>query len=370
MIFSIPALQDATIYEKDPYRNTGLDSILELKKQGDISTGNFTESRILIKFDLTNLSASLSENGVSINDVNANLRLYTVQYSDLPKTYTIEAKMLSENWVNGSGYHDLPDTKINATTITDGATWKTVAGTGSLQWINGSSAGSTASFVSESGGGRYITSSIASQSFSFKSDDLININVTEAVKYWYNGTYTNNGFLISYKASEITASNYPESNIQFYSSDTATVFEPQLYIQWTGSQTYQTGSLSTITYEDNPIVYTRTFKREYLKDKKIRILLGSRPKYPRPVFTQNNFFSTIKALPINSYYQIKDAHNEQIIIPYNDYTKINTDSSGSYFDFYTTMMYPERYYKFEIKSEFSGVTEYFTSNDFIFKIVK
>jgi hypothetical protein len=76
-----------------------------------------------------------------------------------------------------------------------------------------------------------------------------------------------------------------------------------------------------------------------------------------------------KALPQNSYYQIKDAHNEQVIIPYSQYTKINTNANGAYFDFYTTMLYPERYYKFEIKSEFSDVTEYFNASDFTFKIV-
>ena len=370
MIWSIPALQDATIYEKDPYRNTGLDAMLELKKQGDVTTGDFAESRILIKFDLTNLSASLSENVIGINDINANLRLYTVQYSDLPKSYTIEAKMLSEDWINGSGYFHLPVDKLNQSSITDGVTWKSVAGTGSLQWISGTTGKSATLYVSQSGGGRFITESIASQSFSFKSDDLVSINVTDAVKSWYNGTYPNYGFLVSFKTSEITASNYPQTNIQFYSSDTATVFEPQLFIQWTGSQTYNTGSMTVISYEDNPVVYTRTFKGEFIKDKKVRVLLGSRPKYPRPEFIQNSVFATMKALPANSYYQIKDAHNDQIIIPYSNYTKINTNSSGSYFDFYTTMMYPERYYKFEIKSEFSGVTEYFNSSDFTFKIVK
>jgi hypothetical protein len=56
--------------------------------------------------------------------------------------------------------------------------------------------------------------------------------------------------------------------------------------------------------------------------------------------------------------------------PYSQFTKLNTNTEGSYFDFYTTMMYPERYYKFEVKSTLSGVTTYFKSNDFIFKIIK
>ena len=81
-------------------------------------------------------------------------------------------------------------------------------------------------------------------------------------------------------------------------------------------------------------------------------------------------FSFSKALPKESYYQIKDAHNDEIIIPYSEFTKINTNISGSFFNFYSTMMYPERYYKFEIKSVFDGITEYFQSNSYLFKIVK
>ena len=368
MIWSTRALQDTTIYESDPYRNTGLDSILELKKEGDVSTNDFGESRILIKFDLDELSTTLSDNGININNITANLILTPVQSFDLPKSYTIEARMISEAWENGSGYFNFP-AAATATSNYDGATWKSVSSTGSLLWTSGVTPGSATLYVSESGGGRFLTGSVASQSFSFNSSNTLNLNVTDAVKFWYNGTYNNNGLLISYRTSEITSSNYPTANIQFYSSNTTTVFEPQLYIQWSGSQVYSTGSMTICTYEDDPIIYTRSFKGEYLKDKKVRVLLAARPKFPRPTFNQNSSFATMLALPSASYYQIKDAHNDQIIIPYSNYTKINTNSSGSYFDFYTTMMYPERYYKFEVKSAFSDFTEYFSSNDFTFKII-
>ena len=117
-------------------------------------------------------------------------------------------------------------------------------------------------------------------------------------------------------------------------------------------------------------MYVRSFRGEYLTNTKARILIGTRPKYPRPAFTQNSTFAVQKALPKESYYQIKDAHNNNIIIPYNNATKINTNPSGSYFDFYTTMLYPERYYKFEVKAIFDGITEYFNANEFIFKITK
>ena len=69
MIWSTPALQDTTIFESDPYRNAGLDQVLELRKAGDVTTADLTESRILIKFDLANISNILSTNNININRV-------------------------------------------------------------------------------------------------------------------------------------------------------------------------------------------------------------------------------------------------------------------------------------------------------------
>lgn len=368
MIWSIPALQDTTIYEKDPYRNTGLDQILEIGKSGTSSGGDLAESRALVKFDITALSGILADNSISVNDISASLRLYTVQESELPQTYSIEAKALATSWSNGVGYSSTA--AESATTATNGATWISTQGSGSNTWGDSLTTGRAMSFNTLQGGGVWYTSSIASQSFSFKSNDSVDIDVTNIVKGWKNGTLTNNGFIVSLNNAALSAANFPNTNIQFYSSDTHTVFEPQLYISWTGSFSYNTGSLQPITYEDSPVIYVRNFKSEHPKNTKVRVLLGSRPKYPRPAFAQNSVFATIKALPTTSYYQIVDAHNDQIIIPYSEATKISANTNGGYFDFYSTMMYPERYYKFEIKSVIDGVTEYFTSNDFIFKITK
>lgn len=372
MIWSVPASQDTTIYESDPYRNAGLDEILELIKSGDSSTLDLEESRILIQFDLSKLSSKLSEHSISINNISASLNLYPIIQSELPQSYTIEAKPLVASWKNGTGYSTSPSGIQTSTSIIDGATWLSVGGLGSTTWSGSAANGAAMQYYNSGsiGGGKWYTGSIASQSFSFKSNDKISIDVSNIVKDWYNGTYTNNGLLISYRFNDITGSNYPRTNIQIYSSDTHTVFEPQLYISWTGSITYNTGSMSVISYEDDPIIYTKSFKGEYLKDTQIRIMLGTRPRYPRASFAQNSTFSISKALPAESYYQIKDAHNDEIIIPYSQFTKINTNANGSYFDLYTTMLHPERYYKFEIKAAFDGIVEYFQSNTYLFKIVR
>lgn len=371
MIYTIPVLQDATIYENDPYRNTGLDPVLELRKNGDVTTNNLTESRILMKFSLSNISSMLSENNLTLNDVTASIRLYPVQESNLPLSYTIEAKALSANWTNGSGYLLYPETTQTNSSITDGATWITTAGSGSATWSASLASGTAILYNTSSviGGGVWYTASIASQSFNFRDDNSVDINITNIFRNWYTGSFQNNGVLISFNNNAITASNYPQTLIQFYSVETTTVNEPQLYLSWNAGVVYSS-SLATASISDNSITYVRDFKGTYPQNQKNRVLLGTRKKFPRPEFTQNSVFANQLILSSASYYQIKDAHNDKIIVPYSEATKISANDSGNYFDFYSTMMYPERYYKFEIKTTIGSLVEYISSNDFTFKIVR
>ena len=104
MIWSTPALQDATIYENDPYRNTGLDAIIEIGKYGDASTGNLSESRAVLLFDTDPIGKLLTEHNISITDITASLKLYVSQESELPTQYIIEAAPLMGSWENGTGY--------------------------------------------------------------------------------------------------------------------------------------------------------------------------------------------------------------------------------------------------------------------------
>ena len=57
---------DSTIYQATGSSNTGLDEILEVTKTMSTSGGNIKVSRILIKFDLTAISASM-HNGTITN---------------------------------------------------------------------------------------------------------------------------------------------------------------------------------------------------------------------------------------------------------------------------------------------------------------
>jgi hypothetical protein len=370
MIWSIPALQDTTIYESDPYRNTGLDNIIEVSKVGEYASSTFAESRILMKFNLDSLTNILSTNAVTLNDITASIRLYKSTEGELPRNYTIECKMVASDWENGTGYYYFPAGTIADSALTDGATWVNVSGTGSLTWSQNLPTGAVTQSFTEAGGGNWFTSSISSASFvPGIYDKSVDLNITSFVRSWATGSKSNNGVLITLKNSEITGSNSGNTYIRFHSSDTETVYEPHLYISWSSSS-YVTGSRSVISDLDNPIIYAKSFKNEYPIDSKIRFYLGARNRFPRPSFSQNSDFQTEKALPYNSFYRLIDAHNEQVLIPYSDNTRINTNSSGSFFDLYTTMLYPERFYRFEVKTEIAPGYTNFTLPEFTFKIVR
>ena len=101
MIWSIFPTQDATIYEKNPDRNTGLDPILELGKT--TSGADIYETRFLIKFDTAKIQEMLANESLSIGgNYTASLSFTTAEISDLPFSYTIEAVAITGSWLNGS----------------------------------------------------------------------------------------------------------------------------------------------------------------------------------------------------------------------------------------------------------------------------
>lgn len=361
MIHSFFPEKDSTIYEIVPKRNLGLDEILELQKQPYIinSTSSYYESRILIKFKQSEINSFISNNNIDINNCEFLLNLYIAAQSELPFDYIVESYPISGSWTNGTG-------RRYGQQISDGVTWKTTNGI-SL-WSTESLSLNKAWYNVDSGGGNWYTSSVCSASFNYESKEDLQINVTSQIKDWYNNIIPNEGFILRFESSSFNQTSFPNTNISYFGMNTKTIYSPQLHILW-NSGSYNSGSLSVMQFKDNPIVYIKNFKSEYKENLKHRIYLGTRPKYPRPTFTQNNEYAVNKILPKSSYYQILDAHTMDSVIPYSEYTKISGDASGSYFDFWTSPLYPERWYKFEFKIEYEDSIEYYTSNEYTFKVI-
>ena len=60
------AQKDATLYESVPNYNTGIDEILEIGKRLDTDGETLLKSRSVVKFDMSEVSASLSKYGKTI----------------------------------------------------------------------------------------------------------------------------------------------------------------------------------------------------------------------------------------------------------------------------------------------------------------
>ena len=375
MIYSIFATKDTTLYEATQSLNTGHDAILEISKAGDISGSQLAKNSVyntrpLIQFNLTSISESVADGTISTN-FSAYLNLYTVEVAEVPKEYTLYSYPVSQSWTQGSGrYHNIPKTEEGASWLykngkNDGTDW----GTGSL------AIGVTSSFTSNPGGCAWFTGSSASgsfeatQSFSNESAD-VRMNITSMVKQWIsgsNGGLSNNGLILKRSDSD-EQSNVPLGKLMFYSRDTNTIYVPRLEIAW-DDVSHSPGSLSELTSEDI-ILYLKNNKGVYTKDEKVKIRVNGREKYPAKTYATQSATLDVKYLNTSSYYSIRDAHSNEVIVPFDtSYTKISCDSSGNYFNFWMNSLQPERYYRFvfRVDTEGGNVRKIF-DNKFIFKV--
>ena len=373
MIWSTTPIQDASIYESDPYRNAGLDEILDLQAGTDPLSGQFSETRVLVKFDIEKWRDVKTLFGAK--NYTASLVFHTVQSSQLPTTFILSASMVGDNWNNGTGYTTAPAGTIGATYASDGVTWINTSGYGTTDWERAAdNSASDFGYNSVIGGGDWKSNDreptyLVTQSFCFKQSDAVQFDITAFVDYWLDSPKANHGVLVKFNVDDSPEFESGISTIQLYSSETHTVYEPQLMISWPTSAYSATSS--SASFNDDVTVYCNGFKSEYPVDKCIRIMLGSRPRFPRRTFQQNSNFSNILPLPENTYFQVRDVHSNEIIIPWSESTKLTTDDNGSQFDFYTTMLYPERYYQFELIVRYDETfSDTITSNEFIFKIVR
>ena len=109
---------------------------------------------------------------------------------------------------------------------------------------------------------------------------------------------------------------------------------------------------------------------KYKENSRTRFRVNGREKYPAKTFATSSAELTIKYLPSSSYYSIKDAHTEEVIVPFDtDYTALSCDSNGNYFDLHMDGLQPERYYRF-IYKVVSGSRVEFYDKDYLFKVVR
>ena len=389
--FEYPKI-DTTIFEGEITSsvNTGLDQILEINKNMNSAGTTIDVSRVLIQFDYSYISSSV-QSGIIPSDAKYYLNLYDASSTELAVEQSLFAYMVSGSWNGGTG------TKDRDPTISDGASWKYRDNdTTKTQWVSGS----------DTQGGTWYTSSLDSGFNVSSSFDLvyetkdIRLDVTDLVKnhIFSSSIFPNYGFILKRENTPTSQSAFSifdpttatgsaehdtshQGNLKFFSRETNTIFPPKLEVEWDDS-VWNTGSLSPLsaTDLDRLKVYFQNLKPEYKEKSKVKFRVVGRELYPTRGFDTTPAALTVKYLPSGSrslgqgsYYSVKDAESEDVIIPFSTGSIISCDSTSNFFNLWMDGFQPERHYRFEIKvvsGSGADETSMIYDDDFTFKVVR
>jgi len=367
---------DTTLYQASGSSNAGLDEILEIQKTMSNSGGNINVSRILIKFDLNEISSSIVNNTIS-SDRKFYLNMYDAGSEELNTSQSLFAYPISQSWVEGQGtFSDSPIT-------TEGASWQYRDGQVQKTAWSGS--------AGEEQGGAWHVDVYASQSFKYGSDDM-RMDVTPIMDKWLDGTYPNHGFIVKRSGSfenlnvnEDEGSQDRLGNFKFFSRQTNTIYPPKLEVEWFDTK-WSTGSLSAL--DSNELedlqVYLKNLRPEYKESSKVKFRLCGRGRYPTKSFSNTSSeYLTQKYLPSGSkeniggdgvYYSVLDGRTDDVIVPFGSGSLVSCDSTGNYFNLWMNGLQAERYYRFCFRvvsgSNTTEETIQHFDDDFTFKVVR
>jgi hypothetical protein len=315
MILFYTASKDATIYLQQPYQNTGIDEMLEISKVYYGGTPDM--SRVLIQFD-----------NIELPDVpfSASLQLKITKAEEIPAKFTIEAYPISQSWEMGTG------TRFDNIT-TNGVTWYYKNGDDtSTIWNNTYVAGQGASFNpfttgSQTGlGGTWYTSSVASQSFNYRLDD-INLDVTRFFERWADNELINNGIILKFPDSaENDSVDY--GSIKIFSKETNTIYQPKLVITYleddivSGSLTTITDFINSSSYDVSYRCYSPNLKTSYHEGQNVTLKIDARELYPIKKFNSTFAYQVKYYLPSLAYYSVIDTLTKEPIINYSEASRV------------------------------------------------
>ena len=393
--YSIFPEKDTTIYSH-PDRinmNTGKDEILELVEEKATTGEIYYTSRILIKFKNTDLRDVIENKltgtakEVTAATCEVSLNLFAGENKSLTSDHTIIAFPLSQSWEEGTQRYDAnpPTTTTGSFQAANGATWihrnrsTGSAWTSSNAEFDSTFALASGSYSNQAGGGIWhIGSAFRSETTFLAEDDLdLSLDVTTMIQKFSSSFYQdalyplgipNHGFIVK-KLRSIEEDGFGFGELQYFSSDTHTIYPPKLTFKWDdssyspteGATTLQTGDIFLSLYNS---------KQEFQRKSKQRFRLTTRKRYPDRTFTTESNYLDIQYLPATSYYSVRDAETNEVIIPFDtEYTKLSADSEGMYFDLHMEGFQPERYYKLLFRSDNTeGIQVY--DEDYSFKIVR
>tara|TARA_R110002012_G_scaffold307886_3_gene513697 strand:+ start:2985 stop:4112 length:1128 start_codon:yes stop_codon:yes gene_type:complete len=365
--------KDSTLYEVSSSMNSGLDEILEVRKDVSDTGDSINVSRIVIKFDLTEVSKSIVDGRLGGAIPKFFLNLYDAKPTALATSQSLYAYPVSQSWTMGDGRsYDDP-------IVEEGCSWYYRNGeTDGTLWGPTYSGSNTVS----SSGGAWISGSgyEGEVNFTHKSTDF-RMDVTDIVDKWLSGSISNYGFMVKRSGSVGNTNTDTDEgstdklgNFSFFSSDTHTKYPPTLETVWYDSK-WDTGSLDPLTSTnlEDMIIYMKGLRPEYKENSKVKFRVVGKERFPSTTYSTTPAGLTIKYLPSgSSFYSIKDAETNDVIVPFSTSSLISCDSSGNYFNLDLEGYQPERYYslEFRIQSGSNTVdeTDQYFDEGFTFKV--
>jgi len=351
-VYKIFPEKDTFILSQYPAQNTGRDEILDISNYNGININSSAAgdlpavTRALIQFKSTDIS-NIINNTISGSAFQSNLKLYLANAENAPLNYTLESYPISGTWDMGTGrVNDNPKTK-------DGCSWGWKGESGSRAWTS-------------NGGDWYTNKSSASQDFTYVSDKDISMDVTNIIQEWNSGSVVNDGFIVKHSASIEFSSSYVQT--QYFSMDTHTIYPPEVEFKWDDSS--HATPLPLVTSSDVVVSFTN-LKSEFEDSGIYNFRVKARDKYPTRTFQTSSVYLNAKALPTSSYWGLKDAKTDEMVVDFDtSYTKISADSGSNYFTVYMDGLEPERYYQLMIKTIIGDETLVIEDKGNYFKIIR
>ena len=389
--YSIFPEKDTTIYSH-PDRinmNTGADEALELVEEKlSTSTNQFYSSRILMRFkneDIKDVIESKIIKPINTANCEIGLELFSAEHKNLAKDHIIEVYPLSESmsWEEGTQRYDAnpPSVTTGSFQAANGATWIYRTESTASAWPTGSfSTGVTGSYTKKAGGGVWYKDAAfkATNNFFAAGDNLdLNLDVTTIVQkfsasYYQGAAYPtgipNSGFIIK-KPSTTEQDDFGYGELQYFSTNTHTIYSPKLTFKWDDSSYSPSAGATTLNSGD---IFLSLYnnKATFQRKSKQRFRLTTRKRFPDRTFVTSSNYLDTQYLPATSYYSVRDAETDEVIIPFDtEYTKMSADSEGMYFDLWMEGFQPERYYKLMFRSDDNEGIKIF-DEDYFFKIIR